>query len=182
MTSPAPQEPHRQMELTIVFNCPKQMRLGNIAEYIRDQVFTDDWRGIFKTNYLMNAAMSLVETPHPAAPVPDERPSCNNCSDIGCGYACDIPCGSWKLRPYPVQIEILKKKITRLEQENLNLLIAGNNRAKAERERIATFCNQRWFEVEDDDGEIQEVILKGDVLESLRSNQQEQPASRECPR
>ena len=66
-----PQEPHRQLELTIVFNCPEQMKLDNITEYIRDQVFTDNWCGIFKTNYLTNAAMSLVEAPQPAASVPD---------------------------------------------------------------------------------------------------------------
>ena len=71
------------------------------------------------------------DTKNPQIAAPEQKPSCNNCYHTKCGYACDIPCGDWKLRPYPVQIQELKTKISRLEQKNLELVISKNEAARA---------------------------------------------------
>lgn len=74
-------------------------------------------------------------------------PSCNNCADKKCGYACDIPCGDWKYEG-----KELTEKRNREQQEQItkiNELIAESFKSQEmtnqkEIPQKCIRCNVRW--------------------------------------
>ncbi len=122
-------------------------------EYIITEFQLKQLQDFASLEFVCRAIRTRPHTPQ-APGVTEERASCNNCYDTKCGYACDIPCGNWKLRPYPIQIQELKAKINALEQETLSLLIERMNTTRAatlaERSSLTLEIDTRkWWDIDE---------------------------------
>ena len=167
MTTPAPQEPHWQF--TVSVNSDGSVVID--ADPFSMTFDKKDWEYVLRVT-------------HPPASVP-KHGDCPDCPILTGPDALrfhryideetETPCTPKGIALIKRANELAKTFCFDPEKRKARDTLMRAEGAKVEREQIATFCNQSWFEVEDDDGEIQEVILKDDVLESLRSNQQEDP-------
>jgi len=76
----APQQEFKEYTLTINLSVHPEMREKSLRDYIHSQIFTDNWIGAFRTNYILATEFQFRSRPHTQPPtLPDEV--CRICED-----------------------------------------------------------------------------------------------------
>ena len=64
----APQQEFKEYTLTINLSVHPEMREKSLRDYIHSQIFTDNWIGAFRTNYILATEFQFRSRPHTQPP------------------------------------------------------------------------------------------------------------------